>query len=82
MGGSRLGKAEEFLIAAYWNLLNSKNADETDGERKCIVSDQELDHFRGTLHKTFGRLFLSVKEDPTYRKALEELTKGIVLECQ
>lgn len=82
MGGMRLKKAEEFLIAAYWNLLNNKNADEKDGERKSIVSDNELDYFRGTMHKTFGRLFLSQKEDPTYRQAMDELTKGIFLECQ
>jgi hypothetical protein len=26
LGGSSLKKAEEFLIAAYWNLLNTTNA--------------------------------------------------------
>ena len=82
LGGSRLKKAEEFLIAAYWNLLNNKSNDEKESDRKTIVSDEEIVQFRGTLHKTFGRLFLSQKEDPTYRKALDELTKGIFLECQ
>ena len=27
-------------------------------------------------------MFLSQKEDPTYRKAMDEMTKGIFLECQ
>ena len=39
LGGSRLKKAEEFLIAAYWNLLNYKNSDDKDGDVQSIVSD-------------------------------------------
>jgi hypothetical protein len=31
MGGSRLKKAEEFLIAAYWNLLKFTSDDNDKG---------------------------------------------------
>ena len=82
LGGARLKKAEEFLIAAYWNLLNLKSQDDKDGDKKTIVSEKEIQAFTGTLHKTFGRLFLSQQGDPTYKKALDELTKGIFIECQ
>jgi len=67
LGGQKLKKAEEFLIAAYWNLLNHKNSDDKEADRKTIVTEKEFEQFNGTLHKTFGRLFLQQKEDPTYR---------------
>lgn len=43
LGGQKLKKAEEFLIAAYWNLLNHKNSDDKEADRKTIVSDAEID---------------------------------------
>ena len=63
MGGSRLKKAEEFLIAAYWNLLKF-TSDENDkgsgsGQDDALVSKEELESYRASLHKTFGRLFLA-----------------------
>ena len=46
MGGARLKKAEEFLIAAYWNLLKYKSdADENSGQNAedSLVTPQELE---------------------------------------
>ena len=64
MGASRLKKAEEFLIAAYWNLLkytsdeNEKGGD-TKGQEDVLVTKDEIERYRASLHKTFGRLFLT-----------------------
>lgn len=61
MGGSRLKKAEEFLIAAYWNLLKF-NSDENEkgsgGQEDALVTKEEIEKYKASLHKTFGRLFL------------------------
>jgi len=62
MGGSRLKKAEEFLIAAYWNLLKF-NSDENEkggaaGQEDALVTKDEIEKYKASLHKTFGRLFL------------------------
>lgn len=46
LGGLRLKKAEEFLIAAHWNLLKfkSEEADSGNGQREdTVVSDEELE---------------------------------------
>lgn len=64
MGQSRLKKAEEFLIAAYWNLLkftsdeNEKGGDAKAAQDDVLVSKEEIERYRASLHKTFGRLFL------------------------
>lgn len=60
---SRLKKAEEFLIAAYWNLLKY-TSDENDkgdsgkGQDDVLVTKDEIERYRAILHKTFGKLFL------------------------
>jgi hypothetical protein len=61
MGGSRLKKAEEFLIAAYWNLLKftSDEGDKGSAQDDVLVSKDEIERYRASLHKTFGRLFLA-----------------------
>lgn len=79
-------KAEEFLIAAYWNLLKFKSADEekggaSAGNEGSTVSANEIKSYRASLHKTFGRLFLSQNRPGSTAKAVDELTKGIYLEC-
>ena len=83
MGGSRLKKAEEFLIAAYWNLLkftsdeNDKGGSDSEYE-DALVSDQEIKRYRANLQVNFGRLFLARQGDN--KKALKELTEGIYLQ--
>ena len=61
LGGTRLKKAEEFLIAAYWNLLKFTSEDDEKGGNSddSLVSKKELEQYRACLHKTFGRLFLA-----------------------
>jgi hypothetical protein len=57
-----LKKAEEFLIAAYWNLLKFKSDEsEKSGANAddSLVTPRELETFDACLHKTFGRLFLA-----------------------
>ena len=61
-GGSRLKKAEEFLIAAYWNLLkftSDQNEKGDGGKNDSLVTKKEIDQYYACLHKTFGRLFLA-----------------------
>ena len=82
-GGSRLKKAEEFLIAAYWNLLKfTSDENEKGGSSDALVSKKEIQLYRACLHKTFGRLFLAQNKPETHKKALEELSQGIFLECK
>ncbi len=64
MGSSRLKKAEEFLIAAYWNLLKFTSDENEKGaggssQDDAPLSKEELQSYRASLHKTFGRLFLA-----------------------
>lgn len=64
MGASRLKKAEEFLIAAYWNLLKFTSDDNDKGnnsgaQEDALVTKEELESYKACLHKTFGRLFLA-----------------------
>ena len=62
---SRLKKAEEFLIAAYWNLLkytsdeNEKGGESSKGQEDVLVTKEEIERYRAILHKTFGKLFLN-----------------------
>lgn len=61
-GGSRLKKAEEFLIAAYWNLLkftSQENEKGQGGSSDTLVTPKEIEQYRACLFKTFGRLFLA-----------------------
>ena len=83
-GGSRLKKAEEFLIAAYWNLLKFTSEENEKGggaNDEVLVTKKEVEQYRACLHKTFGRLFLAQTRPETHKKALEELSQGIFLEC-
>lgn len=61
-GGSKLKKAEEFLIAAYWNLLKFTSEENEKGGNandEVLVTKKEVEQYRACLHKTFGRLFLA-----------------------
>ena len=62
LGGPRLKKAEEFVIAAYWILLKY-NGDENEksgaNADDSLITPKELEQFDACLHKTFGRLFLA-----------------------
>ena len=43
-GGSRLKKAEEFLIAAHWNLLkHNSEENEKGGSNDSLVSKKEVE---------------------------------------
>lgn len=43
LGGARLKKAEEFLIAAYWNLLKfTSEENEKGGSENSLVSKKEI----------------------------------------
>jgi hypothetical protein len=69
----KLKKAEEFLIAAYWNFLKfSKPEEKKEGEEDSKVNQDDISEeyefnaifseivsYRGTLHKTFSKLFLA-----------------------
>ena len=84
-GGSRLKKAEEFLIAAYWNLLkytSEENEKGAGGSDDTLVTKQEIEQYRACINKMFGRLFLAQNRPETHKKALEELSQGIFLECK
>ena len=78
MGGARLKKAEEFLIAAYWNLLKHTSDENKTAAEESLVSEQEVSQYRASLHKTFGRLFTSQKR---FEDAIKELAHGIYLDC-
>ena len=78
MGGHKLGKAEEFLIAANWNLLKHEPEDQKDGENKTFVTPKEMISLDGTLHKTFGRLFLEQFKDPKKESMFAELDRKAI----
>lgn len=61
MGGAKLKKAEEFLIAANWNLLKSGNGagDDGAGGEDSLVTKEELERYHAALNITFGRLFMA-----------------------
>ena len=82
MGGAKLKKAEEFLIAANWNLLKTGKDGAGDdgrsgGAEDTLVSNEELERFDAALNITFGRLFMAQNRPNAHEKALEKLTKGI-----
>ena len=61
MGGAKLKKAEEFLIAANWNLLKSgqNGGDDNRGGDDAQITREELDRYTASLNITFGRLFMA-----------------------
>lgn len=77
MGGTRLKKAEQLLIAAYWNLLKHTSDDTKAAGDGMSASDQEVSRYRASLHKTFGRLFTA---QDRLKDAIKELSQGIYLE--
>ena len=68
-------KAEEFLIAAYWNLLKytSDENDKGDGSKSAqddsLVTKEEIERYRAILNKTFGKLFLHQNSAATKNNA-------------
>jgi hypothetical protein len=71
MGGSKLKKAEEFLIAANWNLLKSyQNDDQKGGSEETQVTKEEIDRYTAQLEITFGRLFMAQNRERGLEKAL------------
>ena len=84
-GGSYLKKAEEFLIAAYWNLLrynseeNEKGAGANSEFEDALITPGEIRRYEANLRITFGRLFLARGNSP--KEALKELTTGIYKQC-
>lgn len=77
MGGQRLKKAEQLLIAAYWNLLKYTSDDNKASGVDGAMS-KEVARYRASLHKTFGRLFTA---QDRLNDAIKELAQGIYLEC-
>ena len=61
MGGAKLKKAEEFLIAANWNLLKSGNSGGEDGRTggadDPIVPPEEIKRYHASLNLTFPKSF-------------------------
>ena len=77
MGGVKLKKAEQLLIAAYWNLLKY-TSDDNKASGMDGASNSEVSRYRASLHKTFGRLFTA---QDRLDDAIKELCQGIYLEC-
>lgn len=77
MGGHRLKKAEQLLIAAYWNLLKHTSDDNKAAALGGGSSEREVSKYRASLHKTFGRLFTA---QDRLDDAIKELSQGIYLE--
>lgn len=76
MGGSRLKKAEQFLMAAKWNLLKFKDDKSEEKSRvgdDSLVSAQEIEQYQALLNRTFGKLFMAQNRI----EAFDELTQGI-----
>ena len=76
MGGDRLKKAEQLLIAAYWNLLKH-TSDDNKAAGEDSANDKEISRYRANLHKTFGRLFTA---QDRLKDAIKEISQGIYLE--
>lgn len=79
----KLKKAEEFLIAAFWNFLkHGKNEEGEEVEEKKddqIIDEEQYHSYKGTLHKTFSKLYLAQKD---YGKALDELKMSIYMDSE
>ena len=84
MGGAKLKKAEEFLIAANWNLLKtgSPGGEDGRGADESTVTPEELKRYHASLNLTFGRLFMAQNRPNAHSDAIEKLTKGIYMECE
>lgn len=78
-----LKKAEEFLIAADWNLLK-QTSDEGDKNNEDTVDEEDIKSYEASLHKTFALLFFAQteKRPEALPRALDELTEAILLESQ
>ena len=76
IGMGRTKKAEEFLIAAKWNLLKSKNDNKEDKSRvgdDSLLDSAEIIRFEAMLNRMFGKLFMATNNP----KAIDEMTLGI-----
>lgn len=76
MGGPRLKKAEEFLIAAKWNLLqksDDKNEEKQKQGEESLVDADEIEQYLAMLSRSFGKLFMAQNRE----EAVDELTQGI-----
>lgn len=76
IGMGRTKKAEEFLIAAKWNLLKSKNDNKDDKSRAgddSLLDQAEIIRFEAMLNRMFGKLFMATNNP----KAIDEMTLGI-----
>jgi hypothetical protein len=75
-------KAEEYLVAAHWNLLKhlpsavDTNKPDEDQDEETV---KQLESFRSNLHKSFGRLFMELGR---FHEALREVTSNIFLESK
>ena len=70
LGGSRLKKAENFLVSAFWNLLKStSDENEKRGEDGEATSEEDNQKYYAGLHKTFGRFFLAQNNPDSYKNA-------------
>jgi len=77
-GGSKLKRGEKLLIVAYWNLLKQTSEENKSAAEQSLVTPRELESYRASLHKAFGRLFTA---QTRYADAIKELAQGIYLEC-
>ena len=68
-------KAQDFLIAAYWNSLKS-NKEKGDKKDDAQTADA-LEEFQALRHKAFAKLFEAQKD---YNKAIDELSNAIYLD--
>lgn len=74
---NKLKKAEEFLIAAYWNFLKFKKEGSCFiSEQPDIVQDDEYNQLRCSLHKTFSKLFYAQKGNVFIQTTTKLLTNS------
>ena len=61
-GGKHLKKGEKLLIVAYWNLLKQTSEENKNtASEQTLVTSREIQKYRASLHKAFGRLFTAQK---------------------
>ncbi|KAM3145676.1 hypothetical protein pb186bvf_002222 [Paramecium bursaria] len=77
----QLKKAENFLVAAYWNHVRyNKPKDKTleeDNKQQDDITDDQNTAYGGQLHKIFSKLHMAQKD---YNKAIDELKLGIFID--
>jgi len=77
-----LKKAEEFLIAAKWNLLQKQDDENNEDKARIgeerLVNSKEEERYRAELSRTFGKLFMAQERE----EAINELTNGIFIDSR